>query len=48
MTAGASELQVRLSDGTSWKADTIGVEPDKDIAVLKIDAPAGQASGRSP
>ena len=42
VTAGASELQVRLSDGTSWKADTIGVEPDKDIAVLKIDAPAGK------
>jgi S1-C subfamily serine protease len=39
---GASELQVRLSDGTSWKADTVGVEPDKDVAVLKIDAPAGK------
>jgi S1-C subfamily serine protease len=36
---GAQRLQVRLSDGTYWDAEVVGVEPDKDIAVLRIDAP---------
>jgi S1-C subfamily serine protease len=30
---------VTLADQTSWDAKTIGVYPDKDIAVLHIDAP---------
>ncbi|NCF87825.1 MAG: trypsin-like serine protease [Verrucomicrobiaceae bacterium] len=36
---GASEAQVTLSDQTVWDAKVVGAEPDKDIAVLKIDAP---------
>jgi S1-C subfamily serine protease len=36
---GASEAQVTLSDQTVWDAKVIGTEPDKDIAVLKINAP---------
>lgn len=36
----ASAARVTLSDHSSWDATLVGVEPDKDIAVLKID-PAG-------
>ena len=36
---GASAVQVILSDRTTWNADLVGAEPDKDIAVLKIAAP---------
>ena len=38
---GAQEVLVRLSDRSSWKAKLVGVEPSKDIAVLAIEAPAG-------
>jgi len=32
-------ISVTLSDQTSWAAKLIGVEPQKDLAVLKIEAP---------
>ena len=35
----ANAVQVILSDQSTWNAELIGAEPDKDIAVLKIDAP---------
>ena len=35
----ASGARVTLSDQTSFKAQLVGVFPDRDIAVLKIDAP---------
>ncbi len=38
---GARSLTVRLQDQRSFPATIIGVEPRKDIAVLKIDAPKG-------
>ncbi len=34
-----NSARVTLSDNTPWAAKLIGVEPDKDLAVLKIDAP---------
>ncbi|MFZ5775319.1 MAG: S1C family serine protease [Thermodesulfobacteriota bacterium] len=37
---GASRVEVTLADRSSWKASLVGVAPDKDIAVLKINAPA--------
>ncbi|HJV60975.1 MAG TPA: trypsin-like peptidase domain-containing protein, partial [Albitalea sp.] len=35
----ASAARVTLSDQSSYKAQLVGVFPDRDIAVLKIDAP---------
>ena len=47
----AQAAQVTLSDHTSWDARLVGVEPDKDLAVLVIDAPRDRlhpiAVGRS-
>jgi len=37
---GASKITVTLADMTTWEAEIIGTEPNKDLAVLKIDAPA--------
>lgn len=35
----ADGAQVTLADHSTWKARRVGVAPDKDLAVLKIDAP---------
>ena len=35
----ADTVQVALADRSSWPAKLIGVAPDKDLAVLKIEAP---------
>jgi len=37
---GASKVTVTLSDMSSWDAQVIGIEPNKDLAVLKIQAPS--------
>ena len=36
---GASRWRVTLADQSSWSAVLVGTSPDKDLAVLKIDAP---------
>lgn len=36
---GAQAIQVAMSDGTTYAAEVVGVDPDDDIAVLKIKAP---------
>jgi S1-C subfamily serine protease len=36
---GAQRAEVTLNDNTVWPAEVIGEAPDKDLAVLKIDAP---------
>ncbi len=38
----ADAAQVTLADQSNWKARVVGVAPDKDLAVLKIDAPASK------
>lgn len=38
----ADAAQVTLADQSNWKARIVGVAPDKDLAVLKIDAPANK------
>lgn len=35
---GAKQVQVTLSDQTVWNATPVGAAPDKDIAVIRIDA----------
>ena len=35
----AEEARVTLSDGSQWEAKLVGVAPEKDLAVLRIDAP---------
>jgi len=36
---GADRLQVTLADQSSYDAEIVGVAPDKDLAVLRIEAP---------
>ena len=38
----ANAAQVTLADHSTWKATLVGAAPEKDLAVLKIDAPAAQ------
>lgn len=38
----ASKFKVTLGDRSTWEATVVGVEPNKDLAVLKIDAPANK------
>jgi S1-C subfamily serine protease len=35
----ADQARVTLADGTQWEAKLVGVAPEKDLAVLRIDAP---------
>ncbi len=37
----ANAIQVTMADQSNWKAVLVGVAPDKDLAVLQIQAPAG-------
>ena len=37
--AGAGRLMIELHDNSTWEAEIIGVAPEKDLAVLRIDAP---------
>jgi S1-C subfamily serine protease len=36
----AKVLEVTLGDGSRWAAKLVGTDPDNDLAVIKIDAPA--------
>jgi S1-C subfamily serine protease len=38
----ADSAQVTLADQSNWKARVVGVAPDKDLAVLRIDAPTNR------
>ncbi len=39
---GADSATVTLHDGSTWRARLLGASPDDDLAVLRIDAPAGK------
>lgn len=40
VVAGADAAHVTLSDHSDWQARLVGAAPEKDLAVLRIDAPA--------
>ncbi|TQV68319.1 trypsin-like serine protease [Exilibacterium tricleocarpae] len=37
---GARQITITLQDRSSWKAKVMGIAPEKDLAVLHIEAPA--------
>jgi len=39
---GADAARVTLSDQSAWDAKLVGASPEKDLAVLRIEAPASQ------
>ncbi|ORT58909.1 trypsin-like peptidase domain-containing protein [Streptomyces sp. CB03238] len=39
--AGASEIKVRLSDGKTYDAEVVGTDPDKDLALIKLQGASG-------
>ncbi len=43
---GANSWRITLADQTTWSAKPVGVARDKDIAVLRIDAPPSEFAGR--
>ncbi|MCB0652854.1 MAG: trypsin-like peptidase domain-containing protein [Saprospiraceae bacterium] len=42
---GADKAQVTLADHSSWEASLVGVAPEKDLAVLEINAPRDKLAG---
>ncbi len=48
---GASRIAVMLADRSEWEAEIVGVAPEKDLAVLRVEAPQDRvvslALGRS-
>ncbi|WP_329622116.1 S1C family serine protease [Streptomyces sp. NBC_01255] len=39
--SGASQISVQLSDGTSYQAEVVGTDPDKDLALIKLQGASG-------
>ncbi|MFD3326364.1 S1C family serine protease [Streptomyces sp. NPDC058701] len=39
--SGASEIQVTMSDGTKYAAGIVGTDPDKDLALIKLQGAGG-------
>lgn len=38
----AQKLVVTLSDNSQWPAEVVGIDPNNDLAVLRIEAPSGR------
>ncbi|MFD0270150.1 S1C family serine protease [Streptomyces sp. NPDC127106] len=44
--SGATEIQVTLSDGRRFPARTVGTDPDKDLALIKLQGASGLKPAR--
>ncbi len=42
VVAAGGAARVTLADGSSWEAGLVGAAPEKDLAVLRIEAPPGR------
>jgi putative serine protease PepD len=42
VVAGATSLEARFADGSTYDAELVGSDPSTDLAVLKVDAPADE------
>lgn len=38
---GATQIQVTMSDGKKYSAKTVGTDPDKDLALIKLEGASG-------
>nr|WSW45135.1 trypsin-like peptidase domain-containing protein [Streptomyces sp. NBC_01001] len=43
---GATEIQVTMSDGKKYTAKTVGTDPDKDLALIKLQGAGGLKPAR--
>ncbi|MGW7436095.1 S1C family serine protease [Streptomyces sp. NPDC054849] len=41
VVSGAAEIQVTMSDGKTYKATLVGADPDKDLALIKLQGATG-------
>ncbi|MEU8432508.1 trypsin-like peptidase domain-containing protein [Streptomyces sp. NPDC029216] len=41
VVSGATEIQVTMSDGKKYTAKTVGTDPDKDLALIKLQGASG-------
>ena len=48
MVKGASKIRVTLIDQASFDAKVLGFDPDKDVAVLKLEMDKSQAKALRP
>jgi S1-C subfamily serine protease len=42
VVAGATRIEVNFFDGSIYKGTVVGVDPDSDLAVVKVDRPADE------
>jgi len=42
VVAGAEKIDIIFADGASFRGKVVGADPDSDLAVVKIEAPAAQ------
>lgn len=46
VVSGATEIQVTMSDGKKYTAKTVGTDPDKDLALIKVQGASGLRPAR--
>ncbi|MET9699831.1 trypsin-like peptidase domain-containing protein [Streptomyces sp. NPDC006529] len=46
VVSGAAEVQVTMSDGKKYRAKVLGTDPDKDLALIKLNGASGLKPAR--